>query len=184
MNNVIGIDYSVNCPAICHLTGIPGDRARWFVHYRKIDGNSYPDLGHEFELTRSTTKDEISRFVELANWASGIIRAADPDLIIIEDYGFSASGRMTQLAENTGILKAKLHENFPGLPVQLVAPTAMKKFATTKGNADKKMVWEAFIKVFPDYSNRQTLCHPKAKTVGSPMNDIADSYFLAKYGQH
>jgi len=179
---VLGIDYSVNCPAVC-LIDTTTETPKWFVNYRKIDGNPYPDLGKEVQWTRSTTKDELTRFIDLADWVAKIQDDNAADLIVIEDYGFSASGRMTQLAENMGILKAELRGLCDPVTVHVVAPTSMKKFATGSGRADKDMIWSSFIKVFPQYAVWQSLCHPKAKKVISPAADIADSYFLAQYGR-
>ena len=182
MSIVIGIDYSVNCPAVAALD-TKTEKVQWHVNYRKIDGNPYPDLGKEVEWTRSTTTDELSRFIELSNWVTNIALCVIPNIIVIEAYSFNAKGNITMLAENTGILKAALHEQFPANPVHVVAPTSMKKFATGSGRADKDGIWAAFIKVFPQYAVWQSLCHPKAKKVGSPVADIADSYFLAQYGR-
>ena len=178
---VLGIDYSVNCPAVCQLNTAT-DQLQWHVNYRKIDGSSYPDLGEAVKWTRSAQTDEITRFIDLSCWVVDIQQAFGADTIIIEDYSFSAAGRMTQLAENMGILKAALRRECNGA-VHVVAPTSMKKFATGSGRADKDGIWAAFIEIFPQYAVWQSLCHPKAKKVISPTADIADSYFLAQYGR-
>lgn len=136
--------------------------------------------------TRSTTKDEIDRFVELRDWVIRTIGSnvtIVPDKIVIEDYSFGAKGNsLTHLAENMGILKAGLRSAFPVYTqISVLAPTTIKKFATGSGKADKDDMWKAFVSDFPEYKKWQLLCHPKAEKVGSPCADIADSYFLAKY---
>jgi hypothetical protein len=179
---VTAIDYSVNCPSICNLN-TDTEESFWAVNYRKFDGNDYPNIDPAVKFTRSKTEDSMKRFIELRIWAIDWLLFIIPDIILIEDYSFNAKGNITQLAENTGILKAALQDNFPTVPVHLVAPTKIKKFATSKGTATKDQMWEAFIKLYPTRAEWATKCHPKAKTVGSPCNDIADSFFLAQYGR-
>lgn len=173
--SVLGIDYSVTCPALCFISD---EAPRWWVNY-KLNGNPFVDIPG-VSWTPSTTTGDLPRFAELATWVLSVVTETQPTLIILEDYAFAAAGRITQLAENGGILKYALHHAQCNLKV--VAPTTMKKFATGSGRADKDMVWAAFIQKEPQAIGWQKLCHPKAVKVGSPMADVADSYFLAHYG--
>ena len=175
---VLGIDYSFTCPALCYI----GDESpEWWVNY-KLKGKPYQPLPR-VNWTTSTIEGEVPRFLELAFWVAGVVATTTPDLITIEDFAYMANGRITQLAENMGVLKAMLYTSYPGIPVQLVAPTAMKKLATGKGNANKDDVWAALIEVLPETEAWAAHCHPKAQRIGSPCADIADSYFLAQYGR-
>lgn len=175
---VLGIDYSRNCPALCLIgSGHP----LWWVNY-KISGTPYPNISG-IVWTESSTQDDTARFVELANWVLGVINITTPDLIVLEDYAFAAPGRITQLAENGGVLKAALHETFPEIPLRIIAPTTMKKFATGRGIATKDDIWAAFVKKDHRRAAWQLLCHPRALRVTSPMADVADAYFLADYGR-
>lgn len=178
MTHVLGIDYSLSCPALCFLD--PDRGPQWWVHY-KLHGKPYKPIPR-ITWTPSTTVGEIPRYIELAQWVLQIVDQQRPSHIILEDYAFGASGRLTQLSENAGTLKVKLFETFPTIPVHVVAPTSMKKFATGKGNATKDIIWEAFVATFPEGKDWHTHCHPKAKKIGSPAGDIADAYFLAQYG--
>jgi hypothetical protein len=130
----------------------------------------------------STTEGDVPRYIELAQWVITVVAVHHPTLIILEDYAFGAHGRITQLSENAGTLKVKLHEKFPHIPLRLVAPTTMKKFATGRGIATKDDIWAAFIKREPLRESWAKQCHPKASKISSPVADIADSYFLAHYG--
>ena len=47
----------------------------------------------------------------------------------------------------------------------------IKKFATGNGNANKELLLECFKATYPDFAI------PK-------MDDIADTYFIAKYAKH
>lgn len=177
MKQVLGIDYSVTCPALC-LTN--GSSHRWWVNY-KLHGKPYKDLPSVC-WTPSTTEGEVTRFLELAEWVSRVVRETSPAHIILEDYAFSRAGRLTQLGENGGILKAELFRHHAAIPLHVVAPTAMKKFATGKGIATKDIVWDAFIKREPHAAEWAKICHPKSDKITSPVSDIADAYFLAHYG--
>ena len=59
-----------------------------------------------------------------------------------------------------------------------VVPSVVKKGATGKGNADKDMMYESFVK--------ETKIDLKkifdTDKVGNPISDIADSYFIQKVG--
>ena len=99
-----------------------------------------------------------------------------PD-IFIEDYSFGSTGRVFHIAENAGILKYKFWE--VGYKFKAVPPTVIKKFATGKGNADKAKMYEAFKnETGEDFS----MLLNKNLTLGSPVTDIVDSYYIAKYG--
>lgn len=58
------------------------------------------------------------------------------DLVILEDYAFSrADAHAHALGELGGVVKLALHE--AGVPTVLVGPSALKKWLTGKGNANK-----------------------------------------------
>ena len=150
------------------------------MNYR-LSGKPYVELP-DVVWNASTTEGDVPRYIELAEWAIAVVAVHHPTLIILEDYAFGAHGRITQLSENAGTLKVKLHEKFPHIPLRLVAPTTMKKFATGRGIATKDDIWAAFIKREPLRESWAKQCHPKASKISSPVADIADSYFLAHYG--
>lgn len=178
VTTVLGIDYSYTCPAVC---AVRGPDAEWFVHYKK-EGKPYPPLPL-VEWSVSHAAGEVERYVELAEWVLDVVHRTLPALIVLEDYAFSANGRITQLSENAGTLKVKLFEHFPEVPLKIVAPSTMKKFATGRGIATKDDIWNAFVVQCPHATEWAKLCHPKAVKIGSPTADIADAYFLACYGR-
>lgn len=58
------------------------------------------------------------------------------DLVVIEDYAFSrGDAHAHALGELGGVVKLALHEL--GIPTVLIGPSAVKKFATNKGNCNK-----------------------------------------------
>lgn len=174
---ILGIDYSFTCPALCLTDGVTH---RWWVHY-KLHGKPYQPLP-EVEWAISTVDTEVQRYLELAAWVVSVVTITQPDAIVLEDYAFGGKGRITQLSENAGVLKGQLFQQMPTIPLHVVAPTTMKKFATGSGRADKDIIWASFIQKEPTRKDWHERCHPKAKKITSPAADIADSYFLAHYG--
>ena len=64
-----------------------------------------------------------------------------------------------------------------GIKYEMIAPTVIKKYATTKGNANKEKMYDAFT----DETNRKLLDEFNIK-LNNPITDIVDSYYIAKYG--
>ena len=96
----------------------------------------------------------------------------------MEGYAFSASGKaIFQIAENCGLLKYKLFQ--VSKPIEVIAPTAVKKHATGKGNASKEEMLKQFEK--DTNINLQKLITPDKKTIGNPITDIADSYYICSF---
>jgi crossover junction endodeoxyribonuclease RuvC len=61
------------------------------------------------------------------------------DVVVIEGYSFASRGRaVVSLGELGGVLRTALHEH--GIPYVEVPPSALKKYATGKGNAGKELV--------------------------------------------
>lgn len=97
--------------------------------------------------------------------------------IILEDYSFGSKGRVFNLAENCGLLKHKLWQS--KYIFDTIAPTVLKKFATGKGNANKDAMYASFLAAGnPDINKTIS---PKKATIGNPVSDIVDSYYLALY---
>lgn len=180
--SVLGIDYSFTSPALCFHDGT--SPPRWWVHYKPKTKTPYPVLPN-VTWSVSTATSDVQRYLELANWVLQVVYNVNPHHIVLEDYAFAANGRVSMLAENGGVLKAKLYERFPLYPVHVVAPTSMKKFATGNGRAQKEDIWASFIQRFADTATWPSTVFPKAKTakINSPLSDIADAFFLADYGR-
>ena len=65
--------------------------------------------------------------------------AFDADLVVLEDYAYSRTNRSHQMGELGGVIRTHLALAMER-KVVLVSPTALKKFATGKGNAKKDLV--------------------------------------------
>ena len=165
-------------PAICTYNGSMSkwNPAKCSFHFTSKTKPKNLPANLKWSLNIPADQDNIGRFLELAKWAMRVVARAD--WVILEDYAFAAKGRVFHIGENGGILKSKLFEY--DIPTITVAPTSVKKFATGSGRAQKDEIYEAFKKEVKG-TDLIKLLTPKAKTVISPVSDIADSYFICKY---
>ena len=76
--------------------------------------------------------------------------------------------------------KLKLAEKVAN-DINIFAPAEIKKFATGKGNANKELMYKAFVDETGD--DLAQLFEFDPYTGQSPVSDIIDSYYIAKY-QH
>jgi Holliday junction resolvasome RuvABC endonuclease subunit len=141
---------------------------------KSIVGNIQNAIGYEHKEYYSEQEryDNIAEF-----FLSKIPLHHELPEIYIEDYSFGSTGRVFHIAENAGHLKYKLWEI--GLKFTTVAPSAVKKFATGKGNADKQKMYDAFIS---ETNKNLVQYYSKSGTLGSPVTDMVDAYYIAKYG--
>ena len=174
---IIGIDYSMSCPAMCLMAEPRFDKCMFYylTNQKKMTGNFSNAIGYEHKEYYS----EQERYDNIAEFFLNKIPTKTPPIIYIEDYSFGSRGRVFHIAENAGLLKYKFWE--VGFKFSTVAPTVIKKFATGKGNADKQKMYEAFVaetgqELIPLFS--------KTGRLDSPVTDIVDSYYIAKYGYH
>ena len=121
--------------------------------------------------------DPIQRFKNISDFVFDVINQTYLPRIFIEGYSFGSKGQgLFQIAENCGILKYRLLEE--NHSYNTVVPSVVKKGATGKGNADKDMMYEAFVK--------ETKIDLKklfdTDKVGNPISDIVDSYYIQKVG--
>jgi Holliday junction resolvasome RuvABC endonuclease subunit len=176
---VIGIDYSMTTPAITVMSG-----EKIEIHYLTSVKRHQTDyrLSDSFVIHGTPQYDyhcQEDRFDRISEWA---VRICDiePNFIIIEDYAMGAKGKVFHIAENCGLLKHKLWKR--RLPFRVIAPTALKKFAQGKGNADKCMMHDAFF-AKTGHDLRKAMDN-ESKDCGSPVSDVVDSYFLAMFAKN
>jgi len=172
---IVGIDYSLTSPALC--INIDGDAGLMFYYLtskKKYTGMMSEDVvGYEHK----DYDTPIRRFTYISDFILDHISGLINPIVFIEGYSFGSKGQgIFQIAENCGILKYRLQE--AKIPYETVVPSVVKKGATGKGNADKDMMYEAFLKE-TNIDLKKTFDTDK---VGNPISDIADSYFIQKVG--
>lgn len=175
---VAGIDYSLTSPAICvHI----GDEWRYenCSFYYLVNKEKNLNVFSPFYPTLYPSySNDIERFDNLASWSLGILKSQRVEKCFIEGYAFGAVGRVFQIAENAGLLKYKAWKE--EIPFEVHPPTVIKKFATTKGNANKEKMYDAFVEENSvDIRDRIGILN---KNQWNPLSDIIDSYYIAKLG--
>lgn len=189
---VVGIDYSMTCPAICvmPLSKEPSPENCQF-YFRTENRRLQKDLGSANNIhgaAHSEYKDDIQRYSQLAMWSlmnisktPGYAQKKRPK-VFVEGYSMGSKGAVFNIGENTGILKHVLF--LEGLHVETVPPTVVKKYATGKGTADKSMMYESFASLFDKEKDLlKVMLQEGKKKVDSPLSDIVDAFYIAKYGR-
>lgn len=124
-------------------------------------------------------KDDPSRIYHRIRYISGKVHAYineyDVDRIVIEDLAYCAKGNATR---DLAMLLGAIVRVCSHVPIHL-PPTALKKYATGKGNSDKKAMLEAIREVAPKV-HEHLLTYPASKG----RYDLADAFWLAHYGTH
>ena len=171
---MIGIDWSISSPAMCvefsdgfDIFYINGDKracANFEIGEFRVYGIHYSpkDMNHS----------EIQRFTTLTSIMLPLIPDVEDDVAIFESYSFGSKGRMAQIAENTGILKAGLVSK--GYKIEVLAPSTIKKHAAGTGRADKEVMGKAFSERF-GFNVHDLL---GTKFGHSPSADVIDSFFV------
>ena len=98
--------------------------------------------------------------------------------VYLEDYAFAATGRVFNIAENTGILKHYLKKN--KFNFETIPPSVIKNISTGKGNANKELMYETFLA--ETNVDLQSLLTPNSTKIVNPVSDIVDSYYICKAG--
>ena len=183
MTWVAGIDYSLTSPAICVAevldNNIKFEDCRFhFIKQTKSQDSFKVFNAYEYPKYSS----EIERYIALSDWSIEVIRWYNGrvECVYIEDYAFAATGRVFNIAENMGVLKCRLQkEKFKYVTIP---PTVVKKHATGKGNANKELMYEAFVNELLTPTDLKEKLTPRATKITNPVSDIVDSYFIAKAG--
>ncbi len=180
-----GIDYSMTSPAICVFDTQEDKRVGFDTcfHYflsttKRYDG--YRDGRVNGTLLGNYSSQE-QRFDMVAEWAMYIMEDHCVEEAWLEGYSYGSKGKVFNIGENTGLLKHYLWE--AEIPFEVLAPSAVKKCATGKGNANKDAMYEAFLKDEGAF-DLAGLLTPKAKKIISPVSDIVDAYYILSAGMN
>ena len=176
---IAGIDYSLRSPCVCVFTGTKKETfsfSRCTFHFltdtkkyatfflKNIYGERFQDWNQDFQ-----------RYKSIADWTMDKVMGCEQ--IAIEGYSMGSKGKVFHIAENTGVLKYKIYNS--GIPLEVIPPTTVKKFATGKGNADKQQMHSAFIR--SNGIDLKRMISPDQKDISNPVSDIIDSYYICKH---
>jgi Holliday junction resolvasome RuvABC endonuclease subunit len=180
---IVGIDYSMTSPAVCVCNG---EFKFENCHFLYVTGvKKYEGVYGQVEgKLMNTWKDNVDRFSQLADMVREFIFYQWPEdteapSIGLEGYAMGAKGQVFNIGENTGILKYYL-SYIEDWDVTTYAPSSVKKFATEKGNANKELMYEAFIKETGADLEKIFGIDINPEKIISPVSDIVDAYYIAK----
>jgi len=177
---IVGIDYSLNSPAIC-IAGDDFDFDKCSFHFLTSKKKHIGKFGKNiFGYEIKDYKTPIERFTNISTWALDIIHKHKTDTakVFIEGYSFGSKGQAVfQIAENCGILKYRLQMS-PSILYDTIVPSVVKKHASGKGNADKQLMYDSF----KNHTKQDLLKMFDMGKLNNPVTDIVDSYYIAKVG--
>ena len=177
--SIAGIDYSLRCPAICIFAGNSRKPFSFkdclFFYLTDIKKYQKTFLKNIRGDSFSSYTDECERYDSISDWACDHLVGCDQ--VALEGYAYGAKGRVFHIAENTGILKYKIFQR--GMPLDVIEPTKVKKFATGKGNASKQDMYNFFTEEVG--IDLHELITPEKNDVSNPVTDIIDAYYICKY---
>ncbi len=171
---IVGIDYSLSCPAVCilNLKGFSSSQFFYITTKKKYEGEVANNI--KGFLMKPWT-DPIQRFELLSDFV--LENLPENSIIFIEGYSFGSKGRaIFQIAENGGILKYRL----TGQEYHIIPPANVKKFATGKGNSNKEKMYNQLLQD-EGVDLKKMLGQ---ETLDSPVSDIVDAYYIAKCGYY
>jgi Holliday junction resolvasome RuvABC endonuclease subunit len=178
---IVGIDYSLNSPAVCVSTNGGTAFSDCTFYYltskKKYIGKMLENIiGYE----HTEYNGPIERFKNLSSWVLHILntlhKKQSDKHIFIEGYSYGSKGQaIFQIAENCGILKYRLQKIYK---CKTIVPSVIKKFATGKGNADKEMMYEVFKRT--QGINLKKIFD--TEKLNNPITDIIDSYYIMRAG--
>ena len=177
---IVGIDYSLNSPAIC-IADDNFDFNKCSFHFLTGKKKHIGKFGKNifgYEIKDYNTP--IERFTNISTWALDIIHKhkSNTAKVFIEGYSFGSKGQAVfQIAENCGILKYKLQMS-PSMLYETIVPSVVKKYASGKGNADKQLMYDSFTK----HTGVDLMKIFDMNKLNNPVTDIIDSYYIAKVG--
>ncbi len=178
----VGVDYSITSPGVCALLKTGDIEKVSYGYFNKKDAGLGPSLSWLGDAGKlKDSKDQFDRYQFLADRVCLFLNTREVNtwtkvFVAIEGYSYGSTGFAYQIGENCAVLITTLKRTFKGCRIERIAPSAVKKRATGKGNADKEQMVAAF------QQETGIRVNEPGKKVGSPGSDIADSYWVMRSG--
>ena len=171
---ITGIDNSKNSPGIVKF--IIDDETFKIIGLDYLGITTTSSKNPKSEVTKNCLRlydKEIDDYEKINFMSDNILNfVKDCEYVAFENYAYSSTGMIFDLAESTGILKWRIYNENKKL--RFFAPSLIKMFATTKGNADKQKM----IETYKNIGNPLNL--PNSLLEKHPFEDIIDAYFITK----
>ncbi len=183
---LLGIDYSVQSPAICvHFE----EQIHFYFFPQRKREIKFSETGDNWTLKalpyikEKEWKSREHRYDELSEIFMSVVNSYRDDLdkVGIEGYSLNSRGRAISIACEAGaVLRHKLYQN--DYNVIEYAPTEIKKKFTGRGNAGKHDMYNSFlgdknIESFNPYDELE-LKYDVYTDIKKPVEDIVDAYAI------
>lgn len=127
-------------------------------------------------LRSDPATDIFTRAVAITTQICETISAHEIDMVAIEGLAFGTRGDAARdLAGLQFVIITTIRRLFPDLPVHIVSPKTLKKFATGKGTSDKRAMYDSL----PEQAKQTFLDHKIKATKG--LYDVTDAYWISRY---
>lgn len=179
---IIGIDPSINCTGICIYDTVSNDNIYYMISSKETRKMKQFSNSHIYILTYSKSdvkklpysEKECKKFDNIyiiCKMIETILQSYNDVEVIMEgvSYGSVGSAALVDLS----FLNSALRMTFKSLdiPMKIVSPTSLKKFACANGQAEKDIMIDAWKRMDKNIVNVKEI----------KIDDLADSYFLAHY---
>ena len=181
---IIGIDHSLNCTGVCVWDTVSNNNVYYMIstkETRKMKQFSNSHI-HIITYSKSDTKKlsysekECKKFDNIyiiCKNIQTILQKYQDCCVLMEgvSYGSVGSAALVDLS----FLNSALRMVFKSMniPMTIVSPTSVKKFACGNGQAEKDIMIDAWKRMDNNISGIKDI----------KIDDLADSYFLAHYSE-
>lgn len=179
---IMGIDPSINCTGICIYDTVTNSHTYYMIVSKRT--KKMKEFKHDTVHIREYSKrdsnsgeyhikeyNKAHNILDIVYYIKDIMHWHEPDLVQMEgiSYGSTGSAALADLSGLNFSIRMLLIEE--DVEFNILAPTAVKKFAVGNGAADKDVMiasWKKLDKTIEDISSIK-------------VDDLADSFFIAHY---
>lgn len=176
-----GLDWSMSSPGlVIGNSPNPEDLLYFGIRQKKKQHSNSANI-KLFEVD-DVYSNNSERYYKLAKRYVDIIEEHDVEIVFMEGYAYGATGNTFNIGECTGILKLLLWQR--GIELVIFQPGEIKKLATGKGNANKTLMFDAYIDKTNHHLDKLIDDERKGDKIPSPVNDLVDAYYALLTGLH
>lgn len=181
----VGLDLSINSTGICihdtedstsiyYIIGSKFTKKTLDYQHNRLNFIQYTktsvDTNLEYHQKEAVKTHNIYSILEQLRI---ILDVYHPSIATIEGVSFQSNGSVLDLCGLNYMVRMMLEEK--GIKYYIVSPTQNKKYATGNGQAEKDVMISAWQKMEPQMKDVPRFVK---------IDDIADAYFLARYGEY
>lgn len=176
----MGIDPSINSTGICIddngkyvyyiITGNLTKKMQLFKH-DSVNITNYFKESEKYNNYIDKERQKTINIYRICSCIENLIKKYNPDLIQMEgiSYGSVGSAALADLAGLNFAIRMVVQKL--NKPLAIVSPMSVKKFAVANGQAEKKIMVDAWKKIDPSIKDINNI----------KIDDLADAFFISQY---